>query len=61
MLAMLQNVVREGTGRAITHTYGLRQAIAGKTGTTQDNKDGWFVGITPNYININWVGHNNQK
>ncbi|MGO3690622.1 MAG: transglycosylase domain-containing protein [Psychroflexus halocasei] len=61
MLAMLQNVVKAGTGRAITYTYGLRQAIAGKTGTTQDNKDGWFVGVTPHYINVNWVGHNNQK
>lgn len=61
ILAMLQNVVREGTARSITHTYGLRQAIAGKTGTTQDNKDGWFVGLTPHYISVNWVGHNNQK
>ena len=60
MLALLQNVVNEGTARRIRSTYGLTQDIAGKTGTTQDNKDGWFAAVTPELVNISWVGHNSQ-
>lgn len=61
LLAMLENVVDEGTARRLRTTYGLTQDIAGKTGTTQSNKDGWFAAITPNLVNISWVGFNNQN
>lgn len=61
LLAMLENVVNEGTAKRLRTTYGLTQDIAGKTGTTQDNKDGWFVAITPKMVNITWVGNNNQS
>ncbi|MDX1326484.1 MAG: penicillin-binding protein, partial [Arenibacter sp.] len=37
-------------------TYGLKNDIAGKTGTTQNNKDAWFVALTPKLLNITWVG-----
>ena len=61
LLAMLGEVVNSGTAKSIRTTYGLKDAIAGKTGTTQDNKDGWFIGLTPNLVSINWVGHNQQR
>lgn len=61
ILAMLENVVNEGTAKRLRSTYGLSQDIAGKTGTTQDNKDGWFAAVTPKLVNITWVGNNNQS
>lgn len=61
LLAMLENVVDEGTAKRLRTTYGLTQDIAGKTGTTQNNKDGWFAAITPKMVNITWVGNNNQN
>ncbi len=61
MLEMLQTTVNEGTAKRLRTTYGLRNAIAGKTGTTQNNKDGWFVGITPKLVNVVWVGNDNHK
>ena len=39
----------------------LKNDIAGKTGTTQNNKDAWFTAISPNYINITWVGLDNHE
>lgn len=54
MTSMLQGVITEGTGRGL----GLsNMACAGKTGTTNDNKDGWFVGYTPYYTTSIWVGY----
>lgn len=61
LLAMLENVVDEGTAKRLRTSFGLTQDIAGKTGTTQDNKDGWFAAVTPKMINITWVGHNDQS
>ncbi|NEV94297.1 transpeptidase-transglycosylase [Psychroflexus sp. YR1-1] len=61
LLAMLENVVQEGTAKRLRTTYGLTQDIAGKTGTTQKNKDGWFAAVTPKLVNITWVGHNNAS
>ncbi|SDG85884.1 transglycosylase domain-containing protein [Psychroflexus sediminis] len=61
LLAMLENVVNKGTAKRLRTTYGLTQNIAGKTGTTQNNKDGWFAAVTPKLVNISWVGHNNQS
>lgn len=59
MSHMLQNVVNEGTGRALRTTFKLRSDLAGKTGTTQDNVDGWFIGFTPNLVLGAWVGNDN--
>jgi penicillin-binding protein 1A len=56
MLQMLKRVVNEGTGAGLRSTYGLTNDIAGKTGTTQSNTDGWFIGITPKLVIGCWVG-----
>ena len=56
MTSMLQDVVRSGTGARLRGTYNLRNDIGGKTGTTQNNSDGWFIGITPDLVTGVWVG-----
>lgn len=61
MLDFMQATVNEGTATRLRTTYGLRNDIAGKTGTTQDNKDGWFVGITPNLVCVIWVGADDHR
>ncbi|WP_417876736.1 transglycosylase domain-containing protein [Winogradskyella sediminis] len=60
LLEMMKSTVNKGTARRLRSTYGLENEIAGKTGTTQDNKDGWFVGLTPNLVTITWVGNDNH-
>jgi penicillin-binding protein 1B len=55
---MLQGVVREGTARAL-QWYGISWPVAGKTGTTNDFKDAWFVGYTPDILALVWVGFDN--
>lgn len=58
MTDMLQTVITSGTGRG----YSLgTMPCAGKTGTTNDNKDGWFVGYTPYYTTSVWVGYDIPK
>lgn len=58
MTDMLQTVITSGTGRG----YSLgKMPCAGKTGTTNDNKDGWFVGYTPYYTTSVWVGYDIPK
>ncbi|WP_299245668.1 transglycosylase domain-containing protein [uncultured Aquimarina sp.] len=59
MLEMMKSTVDKGTATRLRTTYGLKNDIAGKTGTTQDNKDGWFVGITPKLVTVTWVGNDN--
>lgn len=61
MLEMLRTVVSEGTAKRLSDQYGITGDIAGKTGTTQDNKDGWFVGITPEVVSVSWVGLDDQR
>lgn len=56
MNELLQGVVNRGTGRALRTTYGLKGDIAGKTGTTQNNADGWFIAYTPKIVIGVWVG-----
>jgi penicillin-binding protein 1A len=53
---MLKAVVTEGTGVRLGYKYGLTNPIAGKTGTTQNNSDGWFIGITPQLVTGVWTG-----
>lgn len=61
LLEFMKSTVDEGTANRLRSTYQLPNAIAGKTGTTQDNKDGWFVGITPELVTVTWVGNDNQQ
>lgn len=56
MTKMMQGVVDFGTGRALRGTYSITSEIAGKTGTTNDNADGWFIGFTPQLLAGVWVG-----
>jgi penicillin-binding protein 1A len=60
MLEMMKSTVNKGTASRLRSTYGLTNAIAGKTGTTQNNKDGWFVALTPNLVTVTWVGNDNH-
>ncbi len=61
MINMMQETVNSGTAARLRNVYGLRNDIAGKTGTTQDNKDGWFVGLTPNLVCVSWVGTDDYR
>ncbi|MDR0700700.1 MAG: transglycosylase domain-containing protein [Tannerella sp.] len=56
MLNMLQSVVDGGTGGSIRWSYGIKAAMGGKTGTTQNQSDGWFMGFTPDIVAGCWVG-----
>jgi penicillin-binding protein 1A len=57
MLDLLQNVVRTGTGlRLRGEPYLLLNQIGGKTGTTQNHSDGWFIGVTPSLVGGVWSG-----
>lgn len=56
MVYMMQGVVDGGTGGRIRGTYGLHMPMGGKTGTTQNNSDGWFMGYTPSLVSGCWVG-----
>jgi len=56
MIEMMRGVVRFGTSVRLRYKYGLTNDIAGKTGTTNNNSDGWFIGITPKLIAGAWVG-----
>jgi len=56
MTKMMQGVVDFGTGRAMRGVYNVQSEIAGKTGTTNDNTDGWFIGFSPQLLAGVWVG-----
>ena len=57
MLELMQGVCQYGTGAALRGAkYKLNNQIAGKTGTTQHNADGWFIGLTPDLAAGAWVG-----
>ena len=56
MTRMMKSVVDEGTAGRLRSTYDLTNDIAGKTGTTQSQSDGWFMGYTPNLVVGTWVG-----
>lgn len=58
MIEMLKGVVRGGTANKLTspNSYGVPGDVAGKTGTTNNNSDGWFIGITPRLVAGTWVG-----
>jgi penicillin-binding protein 1A len=52
---MMQNVMKYGTGKRIW-SYGITAPVAGKTGTTNDNSDAWFMGYTPQLLGGVWTG-----
>ncbi len=56
--SMLENVIRSGTGRRANV---LKQAVAGKTGTTNDFVDAWFIGYTPDLVVGVWVGFDDRR
>ncbi len=56
MLYMLRAVVNEGTGGRVRARYGITADMGGKTGTTNSNSDGWFMGFTPSLVSGVWVG-----
>ncbi|MGC8756720.1 MAG: penicillin-binding protein 1A [bacterium] len=58
MISMLRNVVEHGTG---WRANALGRPAAGKTGTTEDNRDAWFIGFTPNLIAGVWIGFDNNR
>ncbi|TVZ15093.1 transglycosylase domain-containing protein [Maribacter sp. MAR_2009_72] len=56
MIEMMKSTINSGTASRLRTTYGLKNDIAGKTGTTQNNKDAWFVALMPKLVHITWVG-----
>ena len=58
---MLESVVDSGTARRLRWKYGFTGDIAGKTGTTQSQADGWFIGYTPKLVGGAWVGAEDPK
>jgi penicillin-binding protein 1B len=59
-LDLMRDVVRYGTGASIW-SYGVDGDFAGKTGTTDDGRDGWFIGFSPDYLALAWVGFDNNR
>jgi penicillin-binding protein 1A len=64
VLLMMKGVVQYGTGTSLRGTYhpwgGLNYPMAGKTGTTQSNADGWYMGLTQDLVTGVWVGANDR-
>lgn len=56
VIELMKGVVEGGTATRLRGRYGLNNPIAGKTGTTQNNSDGWFMGMTPELVTGVWVG-----
>jgi len=56
MLNLMQGVTTRGSGVRLRYRYGFKNQIAGKTGTTQNQSDGWFMGVVPNLVTGVWTG-----
>ena len=61
LLDTMRGVINRGTGSAIRSRFGIRADVAGKTGTTQDNADGWFLLMHPQLVGGAWVGFNDSR
>ncbi|MDB5841039.1 MAG: penicillin-binding protein [Herminiimonas sp.] len=61
LVDMMRGVVNQGTGQAVRSRFGLRADVAGKTGTTQNNTDGWFILMHPQLVAGSWVGFNDTR
>ena len=60
MVKLLQGVVNKGSGNRLKWKYNLHNEIAGKTGTTQNHSDGWFIGFVPDLVTGVWTGADNR-
>ncbi|MGH8551062.1 MAG: penicillin-binding protein 1B [Methylococcales bacterium] len=58
---LLQNVMREGTGRSVYSMLPRHYNVAGKTGTTNDLRDSWFAGFSGDYLGVVWIGRDDNK
>lgn len=56
MLNLMEAVTKKGTSVRLKYKYKFKNPIAGKTGTTQNNMDGWFMGMVPNLVTGVWTG-----
>ena len=61
MVNLMQGVVNEGTAGRLKWKYGMNGQVAGKTGTTNDQSDGWFIGYTPKLTAGAWVGAEDRQ
>ncbi|CAG9189978.1 Penicillin-insensitive transglycosylase [Paraburkholderia sabiae] len=61
LVDVMRSVVNKGTGSAIRTRFGIRADVAGKTGTTQDNADGWFILMQPQLVAGAWIGFNDSR
>ncbi|MBS1188214.1 MAG: multimodular transpeptidase-transglycosylase [Rhodocyclaceae bacterium] len=61
LIDMLRGVVDRGTGRGVRQRFGIAADVAGKTGTTQNNTDGWFILMHPQLVAGAWVGFNDPR
>jgi penicillin-binding protein 1A len=61
LVDMLRGVVDKGTGRDIRRRWGIKDDVAGKTGTTQNNADGWFILMHPELVVGAWAGFNDGR
>tara|TARA_R110002049_G_scaffold181272_1_gene348388 strand:- start:10838 stop:13027 length:2190 start_codon:yes stop_codon:yes gene_type:complete len=61
MIEIMKSTINSGTASRIRSSYKLNNDIAGKTGTTQNNKDAWFVALTPKLVHVTWVGLDNHE
>ncbi|MDB5964430.1 MAG: penicillin-binding protein [Polaromonas sp.] len=61
LLDVMRGVIDQGTGAGIRSRFGIRADVAGKTGTTQDNTDGWFILMHPQLVAGAWVGFNDNR
>ncbi|MDP3354694.1 MAG: transglycosylase domain-containing protein [Polaromonas sp.] len=61
LVDVMRGVIDQGTGAGIRSRYGIRADVAGKTGTTQDNTDGWFILMHPQLVAGAWTGFNDNR
>ncbi len=61
LVHMLKRAVNEGTGAGMRSRFGINNDMAGKTGTTQSNADGWFIAMTPTLVIGSWVGADDPR
>jgi penicillin-binding protein 1A len=61
LVNVMRGVVDDGTATAIRARFGIEADVAGKTGTTKDNSDGWFILMHPQLVAGAWVGFNDNK
>jgi len=61
LIDWMRGVINRGTGTGIRYRFGISADVAGKTGTTQNNADGWFIMMHPNLVAGAWVGFNDNR